>query len=44
MTQSELIERLAKHYPQLVVKDVEITVKMILDAMCNRDILGSQVI
>jgi len=33
MTKSELIIRLAARYPQLVAKDAEITVKMILDAM-----------
>jgi len=33
MTKSELIARLATRYSQLVAKDAEFTVKMILDAM-----------
>ena len=33
MTKSELISSLAARYPQLVVKDAELAVKMILDAM-----------
>ncbi|MBL8482606.1 MAG: integration host factor subunit beta [Rhodocyclaceae bacterium] len=33
MTKSELIERLAERFPQLVAKDAEYAVKMILDAM-----------
>ncbi len=33
MTKSELIARLAARYSQLVAKDAEYTVKMILDAM-----------
>ncbi|MBL8471223.1 MAG: integration host factor subunit beta [Rhodocyclaceae bacterium] len=33
MTKSELIERLAERFPQLVAKDAEFAVKMILDAM-----------
>ena len=33
MTKSELIARLAQRYPQLVAKDAEYAVKMILDAM-----------
>ena len=33
MTKSELIARLAGRYPQLVAKDAELAVKMILDAM-----------
>jgi integration host factor subunit beta len=35
MTKSELIERLAARYPQLVAKDTEVAVKMILDAMAK---------
>jgi len=31
MTKSELIERLAKHYPQLVVQDAQVLVRTILD-------------
>ena len=33
MTKSELIERLAERFPQLVAKDADYAVKMILDAM-----------
>ena len=33
MTNSELIDRLAARFPQLVAKDAELAVKMILDAM-----------
>ena len=33
MTKSELIARLAAHFPQLVANDAELAVKMILDAM-----------
>ncbi len=35
MTKSELISSLATRYPQLVVKDAELAVKMILDAMAE---------
>ncbi len=35
MTKSELISSLAARYPQLVVKDAELAVKMILDAMAE---------
>ena len=33
MTKSELIERLAQHCPQLVLKDAEYSMKVMLDAM-----------
>lgn len=33
MTKSELIARLATRFPQLVAKDADFTVRMILDAM-----------
>ena len=33
MTKSELIERFAKHYPHLVMKDAEVVVQTILDVM-----------
>ena len=33
MTKSELITRLAARFPQLVTKDAELSVKMIIDAM-----------
>ena len=39
MTKSELIARLAQRYPQLVAKDAEYAVKMILDAM-TQSLLG----
>ncbi|AKH38376.1 MULTISPECIES: integration host factor subunit beta [Nitrosomonas] len=35
MTKSELISKLAARYPQLLAKDTELAVKMILDAMAN---------
>ena len=35
MTKSELIARLAAQFPQLVAKDAELAVKMILDAMAE---------
>ena len=35
MTKSDLIARLAERYPQLVAKDAELAVKMILDAMAK---------
>ena len=33
MTKSELIARLAERFPQLVAKDADLSVKMMLDAM-----------
>ena len=35
MTNSELIARLAERFPQLVAKDADLAVKMILDAMSD---------
>jgi integration host factor subunit beta len=35
MTKSELIARLAARYPQLVAKDAEFAVKVILDALTD---------
>lgn len=35
MTKSELISSLANSYPQLLVKDAELTVKTILDALTS---------
>ena len=32
MTKSELISRLARHYPQLIAKDAEVVVNAILEA------------
>ena len=43
MTKSELIERLAKHYPQLVMKDAEVVVQTILDVMCKSLMVGERV-
>ena len=36
MTKSELIAKLAVRFPQLVVKDAELSVKAILDAMAEK--------
>ena len=44
MTKSELIARLAQRYPQLVAKDAEYAVKMILDAMTHALLEGSPAI
>lgn len=33
MTRSELIQRLAEQFPQLTLKDIELTVRTILDQM-----------
>jgi integration host factor subunit beta len=43
MTKSELIWKLAARYPQLGVKDVQITVKLILDAMCEELTKGRRI-
>jgi len=43
MTKSELIARLAGRYPQLVAKDAELAVKMILDAMTNSLTQGQRI-
>jgi len=43
MTKSELIARLAQRYPQLVVKDAEYAVKMILDAMTQALLEGHRI-
>src|SRR3954466_15833163 len=40
MTKSELIARLAQRYPQLVAKDAEYAVKMVLDAMTQSLLSG----
>ncbi len=40
MTKSELIAQLAQRYPQLVAKDAEYAVKMILDAMTQSLVSG----
>ena len=43
MTKSELIARLAQRYPQLVAKDAEYAVKMILDAMTQSLLAGHRI-
>ena len=40
MTKSELIARLAERFPQLVAKDADFAVKMILDAMSDALVRG----
>ena len=35
MTKSELINKLAARYPQLVAKDAELAVKTVLEAMAE---------
>jgi integration host factor subunit beta len=43
MTKSELIDRLAQRFPQLVAKDAEYAVKMILDAMSSALTRGDRI-
>ncbi|MGN2392201.1 integration host factor subunit beta [Pelomicrobium sp. G1] len=43
MTKSELIARLAARHPQLVAKDAELAVKMILDAMASSLAKGERI-
>jgi integration host factor subunit beta len=43
MTKSELIARLASRHPQLVAKDAELAVKMILDAMTRSLTQGQRI-
>jgi integration host factor subunit beta len=43
MTKSELIAQLATRYPQLVAKDAEFAVKMILDAMTASLVTGQRI-
>ena len=43
MTKSELIARLAARFPQLVVKDADYAVKMILDAMAGALARGDRI-
>jgi integration host factor subunit beta len=42
MTKSELIVRLAERFPQLVAKDADYAVKMILDAMSENLAAGGR--
>ena len=43
MTKSELIARLAERFPQLVAKDADYAVKMILDAMSEALVRGDRI-
>ncbi len=43
MTRSELINRLAERFPQLVAKDAEFAVRTILDAMANTLAAGKRI-
>jgi integration host factor subunit beta len=43
MTKSDLIARLAERFPQLVVKDADLAVKMILDALTEALIKGDRI-
>ncbi|MGZ8252894.1 MAG: HU family DNA-binding protein, partial [Methylophilaceae bacterium] len=43
MTKSELIANLAARFPQLVVKDAELSVKAILDSMSDNLATGERI-
>lgn len=43
MTKSELIARLAERFPQLVAKDADLSVKIILDAMSEALAKGDRI-
>ena len=43
MTKSDLIARLAERFPQLVAKDADLAVKMILDAMSDALAKGDRI-
>ena len=43
MTKSELIARLAERFPQLVAKDADFAVKMILDALTAALVRGDRI-
>jgi len=43
MTRSELIERLAEQFPQLVAKDAEFAVRTILEAMASTLATGQRI-
>ena len=43
MTKSDLIARLAERFPQLVAKDADLAVKMILDAMSEAMAKGDSI-
>ena len=43
MTKTDLIARLAERFPQLVAKDADFAVKMILDAMSEALVKGDRI-
>ena len=43
MTKSELIANLAARFPQLVVKDAELSVKTILESMSDKLAIGERI-
>ncbi|MDD5181135.1 MAG: integration host factor subunit beta [Gallionellaceae bacterium] len=43
MTRSDLIDKLAERYPQLLSKDAELAVKVILDAMAGTLTRGGRI-
>lgn len=43
MTRSELITRMAQHFPQLLIKDIEISVKEILEQLCQTIVTGQRI-
>ncbi|MDE2118686.1 MAG: integration host factor subunit beta [Betaproteobacteria bacterium] len=43
MTRSDLIAKLAERYPQLLVKDAELAVKVILDTMAGTLVRGGRI-
>lgn len=43
MTRSDLIARLAESYPQLLAKDAELAVKVVLDAMAGTLARGGRI-
>ena len=43
MTKSELIAQLVERFPQLVAKDADLAVKMILDAMSEALVRGDRI-
>ena len=43
MTKSELIANLAARFPQLVIKDAELSVKSILESMADKLALGERI-
>ncbi|MDR2195615.1 MAG: integration host factor subunit beta [Gallionellaceae bacterium] len=43
MTRSDLIAKLAERYPQLLAKDADLAVKIVLDAMSNALARGGRI-